>query len=370
MRRWEARAEPVAGERMPRPVLIVVRGDIDGANCADWGHRLRELAASSGSDVLIDLSGLTLLTASGGRVLAHLAEQWGAAGRRTRIVVGANPVVARVVEIAEARVVLTVHESVAAALSAPDRPASLPDSWFVIREAVRQLQEQYGLSDAGPAVSLLQSVAREHRIRVHRLAAAAAGPAFPGQPAAGEAAEPILPFPVGAVAAPKFVTVLDHALRAALRATETPAGYAQLVAGGFLRMASAHGIGRDLRRYLGQPGHESTPCARAARGGTRVTVGDVREDVPLAGTPALDMLRAEGILFACSTPVVDGEGRSCRAVLSLVDGRAGRGLTYAQADELDRIAEAVSRWAQWDDDRRVRTAVSDLHAALAAGTPS
>ncbi|MGW4525363.1 STAS domain-containing protein [Amycolatopsis sp. NPDC004378] len=373
MRRWEAWAEPADGS--PRRQVIVVRGGIDDTVATAFERRLRELAGSGPADVVVDLSATSLVSAAAVRAIARTATGWRAHHRRTRVVISPGSPAGRVVPLVTSLGLIAVHDSRGAALAANGqavlRPAQTPRAGTMAElvQAVQQLQRRYSLSDIETAVGLLRDAATRHRIHAGQLAAAAAGellvPAT--RSAVPDGAPPAMPFPVRASPAPKLLTVLDAALKATMNVMGAPAGYAQVATANALLLVGGHGLDRELWRTLGRIGRFDTACARASLYGTRVVVPDLSTDTLLTGTRTREVLLADRFRFAQSTPVLDHDSLECRAVLSTLDRRSGRVVTAAEATELDRIAHSVSRWEAWDDRRRLRAALRDLHDTLAAG---
>ncbi|GAB3147839.1 hypothetical protein GCM10027258_41880 [Amycolatopsis stemonae] len=372
MRRWEAWAEPAAGS--PPRQVIVVRGGIDAAVATAFERRLRELAGAGPADVVVDLSAASLFTAAAVRAIARTATGWRAHHRRTRVVIGPGSPARRVVPLITSLGLIAVHDSRGAALAADGAavlraaPTTRAGTMAELVQAVQQLQRRYSLSDIETAVGLLRDAATRHRIHAGQLAAASGELLIPAtRGVVPDGAAPAMPFPVRASPAPKLLTVLDAALKATMNVMAAPAGYAQVATANALLLVGAHGLDRELWRTLGRIGRFDTACARASLYGTRVVVPDLSTDTLLTGTRTRDVLLADRFRFAQSTPVLDHDSLECRAVLSTLDRRSGRVVTAAEATELDHIAHSVSRWEAWDDRRRLRAALRDLHDTLAAG---
>ncbi|TWD81361.1 GAF domain-containing protein [Kribbella amoyensis] len=394
-------SDPVTGAsagivRLPGPTgalwLVRAEGMIDQPD-----HPVMAVAgqpAEGCSQVVIDLSEVPVIAARGVRSLSACARRLRTAGQ-SLILVGANPVVARVLEVAGES--LDVVSSIDELLDDRDRRADLPptERWYprpprTPDRAARERREQQRVLDqlraqAEIAVAegillgrypqlvpqtahqRLRRTAREHNVRLDDLAQAlivapapddGTGDWFTGgdQPPA-----PDLPVLRAAGVDPQIRSeVLGAILDDALRITEATTGNVQLLEHdtGELRIAAHRNHPEAFLDFFGRVGVSGSACALALRQEVRVTVIDVATDPIFNAASRAVMLEAN--YRACHSVPLHGRD-ILHGIVSTHFPHPVRPLLNNQSRAFDDLADQAGDWLQWNYDKALVDALEDLH---------
>ncbi|MDR6593376.1 ANTAR domain-containing protein [Saccharothrix longispora] len=398
-------AGPVAGGAQ----VVAVSGELDAAASATVSARLAELVEAGHGDLVVDLTGVRLLSGAGVTALFGVADDLAGTGRRLRVVAG-NPAVARVLRGKRLPDVVDVHPTVGGALGAQsDVVGGHPDATVlrlarevrdlraklggrpVIARALGMLQERYLLADADTAFTLLRRVSQRSNVRMRELAETLVDLPRPRPrepwPPPEPAPDPGFGADLGGGAADTRPDVLRDLLRAVLERTRAAAGEVRLVEGGDLNgvdhavRARPGGAGPDSGGSgVGPAGIDSCPTApaewrdagavtadAARRRRTRIVVAEVADDPLFTGSTAIDDLRALGVHAVVSTPLLSAEGE-CLAVVTTFHGSREQLPTADEHDAVDELTDRAARWLEWSHRNRVSRALERLHAAAKSMT--
>jgi anti-anti-sigma factor len=320
--------------------------------------------------VVLDLTGVTLMSAAavtvvlgaGRRVTAHgrrlVLVADGAAARTVRLV-GGLPEVSVTATTAEALETIGLPQDVA--LPVPQRvDIRGMRARIHIAAALRLLRERYALTDTTAAFGLLREASQRFNVPIRILAGAVldsrrpTGPTwFPGQRAE---AEPELPFP--ALDTPG--ATLGRALDTALDLTGARLGSAQSLDPfhGGLHLDRQRGFDPDFTYHYATVA-SGTVCTHAYETRQQTVVADLRSDPRLADSPQTPLLEV-GVRAVQSTPLLTEDG-DCVGVLSTHHPDA---LALPGTDMLARLTDIgaeVGQWLAWYRRTVVRGALEHVH---------
>ncbi|WP_158264181.1 ANTAR domain-containing protein [Amycolatopsis sp. CA-126428] len=379
---WSAELVP-AGER---PV-VVVTGELDLSAGPGFGDRVQELAADL-ADPVVDLSRVTLLTASGVRQLHAVADALAAGGRCLRVVSGTG-IVLRVLRAAQATDVIDTYVTLGAAEKAlrrlaPDGPAELDRlrdevadlrsklaTRPVIARALGILQERYRLADMDEAFRLLRYASRNHNVKLVVLAKALVELPRPRDrtwligPLQRQA--PSLSFAVDR-SGKTPATVLELLLQVTLDRTGAAAGYAQLPheTGAGLRLAAVRGLGAEFTKAFAHLDGEQSTCTAARVSGAAVISAHIARDPLYCRPDTRHVLLGVGFAAACSIPL-QGHTAGCAGVLTTLHEAPGPVLDGPEWERVHDFCRETGAWLHWYRHREVLAALQDLHARVTAG---
>ncbi|MER6258763.1 STAS domain-containing protein [Streptomyces sp900105245] len=375
----------LAGGRL---TVLALSGVVDAASRDGLAAAL---AAAGSAQLVVDLSGLRLLSSAGAEVLCGAARTGAAHGRALRLAGCPAQAAAVLARAAEDRAAPEQYASVAAALAAVIAAAvaapvgtdpDLTDRYLRadalrLRHAVHGraldaraegvLTERYGLRGPTRARGLLRSVAREHGLATVELAAAVAHtpPPRPGEkwfPGDGPAAPPAVRF----VSGPRDRTLSLSAFLDALRdavcgITHTDMANVQLIDADdhTLRMESHCGYPAEFVRFFAVVDDTTTACGQAARKSARVVVDDVAT-ASVFDEPSRAAVLAVHIRSVQCTPI-PGVAGGPQGMVSTHHTRPGHTYTPGELDALDGVAREAGEWLDWYRGSRLEDALEDLH---------
>jgi anti-anti-sigma regulatory factor len=338
--------------------------------------------------VLVDLSGIRLLSPAGARALARWAERIASRGRRV-LVSAADPHVTNVLYQTHATDVVELYPTAEAALATAVRAAAGPGrlertsrddfdaelmtlraqvrTYPLITRAQGVVQERYRISSSR-AASLLEETARRFEIPPRTLAAAVIDAPRPASPAEPWFTRPRTPPPAAAFLRRSSTDpadrdqVLDVLLDEALGITDTANADLQLVdpALDVLVLERQQGFSTEFQDFFAHVGDEGTACAAARRSGVRVTVPDVASDPIFAGHASREVILESGTRAVQSTPMLGRTGH-CIGMISTHYDRAGRRLTASEEAAMDALTGETAGWLGWYERTVVRDALEHLH---------
>jgi anti-anti-sigma regulatory factor len=364
----------ITAEPHPNGVLVLrVHDAIDAMNSADFAEHLGAKIPAEVAHVVVDLDGLTTLTAAGVRVLiAHTK-------LRSLRTVASTPHVRKILELTSAPGELAMYDSVTAAIAAchasPDL-AELRQEIYGLRAALRTrpmiaralglIQGRYRMSDADKAFTLLRESAQRHNLKLHTLASAlltAPPPRSPGEWFPGRVRRPAPPLSFQPHDKQHNRTaVLATFLEKAIDLMDTTTGDLQLVdaPNGVLRLEQHRGLPPEFIDFFATVNDSSTSCGVALRRKTRVVVPDVATDPIFAGTTSRKMVLDVGIRSVQSTPLLTPDGR-CVGMISTHDSRIGKTPTARQTAQLDCESNELANWLDWHQRTIVLDALEYIH---------
>jgi anti-anti-sigma regulatory factor len=357
------------------------------ADAAARGRLASALAAAGPVQLVVDLSGLRLLSRAGAEVLYGVVAEGAAQGRLLRLA-GCPPQIAAVLARTRAgrappeqysSVTDALAAVIAAAVAAPEpdcvprhpRTDTLELRHALLGRAVTaraqgMLRERYGIG-VGDARTLLTAVARVHGVTAVQLSSALghAPPLRPGEPWSpghGRAAPPVVRFVTAARDRSPVLSVFLDALRDAVCGiTQTDMASVQLIDanGHTLRLASHCGVSAAFVRFFAvTDGITGTVCGQAA-GGERVVVDDV------ATAPDFDEPARAAILAVPSRSVqctpIPGRADRPQGMLCTHHTQPGHTYTAAELTALDTVAAEAGRWLDWYRTNTLQDALEDLH---------
>ena len=103
--------------------------------------------------------------------------------------------------------------------------------------------------------------------------------------------------------------VLHTALDEAMAASRADMGNVQLAGADGLRIAAQRGFRHEFLDFFARVDDATSACGRALRAGRSIVVEDVARDPVFAGTEALRVVQAAGVIAVQSTPLVGPSGR-------------------------------------------------------------
>jgi anti-anti-sigma regulatory factor len=363
----------ITAEPHPSGVLVLrVHDAIDAMNSDDFAEHLGTKIPADVPHVVIDLGGLTTLTAAGVRVLIEHTKL------RSLRTVASTPHVRNILELTSAPGELTVYDSVTAAIAAchasPDL-AELRQEIYGLRAALRTrpmiaralglIQGRYRMSD-DKAFTLLRESAQRHNLKLHALASAllaAPPPRSPEEWFPGRVRRPAPPLSFQPYDRQHNRTaVLATFLEKAIDLMDTTSGDLQLVdaPNGVLRLEQHRGLPPEFVDFFATVSDSSTPCGVALQRKARVVVLDVATDPIFAGTSSRKMVLDVGIRSVQSTPLLTPDGR-CVGMISTHDSRIGKTPTATQTAQLDGEANELASWLDWHQRTIVLDALEYVH---------
>jgi anti-anti-sigma factor len=348
-------AERPAGQSTRRPVgmrLVRVAGDIDVLASHKLRTRLRDLAADRDlpGDVVLDLSGVSLLSAAGAGALAELADTLAGHGGRLRLVVAGEPI-QRALQASGVLHLVDLYPTVRAAAAARSRLDG--EDWPVIVAALGIIRKRYDLPDVAAARRLLGATCERAAVHPTVLARVLVTLPRPGQGGVWLSGDlrpsaPALPFAAQRDPGPE--AVLGAALEEAMRATEAGAGTAYLRVTGRLRLVAHRGVGPPTPAALQDIDSTEDAYGAALCRGVRL-----RSTYP-NGDPCMLL----------STPLPAPDGR-CLAVVCTLHDQPGWQPAPEQHDALDRLGAEGGRWLDWYEHDALLGALEYLHTMATGG---
>jgi anti-anti-sigma regulatory factor len=357
----------------PHPDGVLVLRVHDAMNSDDFAEHLGAKIPADVPHVVVDLGGLTTLTAAGVRVLIEHTKL-----RGLRIV-ASTPHVRKILELTSAPGELAVYDSVSAAIAAchasPDL-TELRQEIYGLRAALRTrpmiaralglIQGRYRMSDADKAFTLLRESAQRHNLKLHTLAGAllaAPPPRSPEEWFPGRVRRPAPPLSFQPYDKQHNRTaVLTTFLEKTIDLMDTTTGDLQLLdaPNGVLRLEQHRGLPPEFIDFFATVSDSSTSCGVALQRKTRVVVPDVATDPIFAGTTSRKMVLDVGIRSVQSTPLLTPDGR-CVGMVSTHDSRIGKTPTARQTAQLDCEANELASWLDWHQRTIVLDALEYIH---------
>jgi GAF domain-containing protein len=112
-----------------------------------------------------------------------------------------------------------------------------------------------------------------------------------------------------------------------------------------LHISASRGLPKDALSYFGTVRRDTnTTCAVALTRRMRVFVEDISTSYLFVSTPELDILRANGIAAAVSTPLISGSGRFWGVITTHF--RAPQPDRDFDHSSLDQLAKQVAEWLE------------------------
>ena len=334
--------------------------------------------------IVVDLSGIRLLSPAAARALARWADRLTGRGRRV-LVSATAPHVTSVLYQTHATDVVELYPTAEAALAKAAGPGGLERTsrdevdaeLMSLRAQVRthpliaQAQgivlERYRISGSR-AASLLRETARHYEIPLRTLAAAVidaprpsslSGPWFASSRTPPHATDVLRRSSTDPADRGQ---VLDTLLEEALEIAGTANADLQLVdpALNILVLERQRGFSEEFQDFFAHVGDEGTACAAARRSGVRVSVADVASDPIFDGHASREVILGSGTRAVQSTPVLGRTGH-CVGIISTHFGRAGRRLSAAEESAMDALTTETAGWLKWYERNVVRDALEHLH---------
>lgn len=391
--RGAAVAGTTAGERAARSgeaTVLRLSGEIDLAGRRALDDRLRGRTGL----VVVDLSGVIVLSAAALAVLIAHADRLSGEGGRLLVVPGGQDM-RRLLHITHAEDVLDIHDSVSDALADPARRSgpvgetlwhrvNLPDQEArqlrrrlrtqpTIARALAVVRERYGLPDGEIAFTVLRDCSQRHNLRLHLVAGALLTAPPPSRPEAelwfpGRRRQPGPPlsFAGRAVAQGRNRTaVLDALLDAVTECMDTDVADLQMIdlADGQLWLERQRGMAGRLLDVVDSAAYAGTAPSAAVRRQARVVVADVATDPVLGDSTVRSTLLAAGCRAMQSTPLLRPSGRPV-GVVSTHDARTGRTPTAAQRVRMGSMTAQAGAWLEWHRRTVVLDALEQVHRAV------
>lgn len=406
----------VDGPQTREVTLLRLSGAVDSSSCSLLAEALGP-HLDGAAHLLIDVSGVCLLTSAGTRVLVDCARQL-AAHHRCLVLAGATEAVEWSMRTARATEHLGLYPTVGDAVESfpaaaddeaddaadddtPDDAARADRVVFgeaqemaklrrmrrdlraqvrtrpLISQAMGVLAERYRLQDGDAAFTLLRACSQEHNLKLRAVAAAvlaaprphsADGMWFPGRVRQ--------PMPVTSLLRRHDVdptnrsSVLEAVLDEVVRSSGARCACVQLVdpALDVLVLEKHRGFTEEFVDFFAHVGSRETACVVCRRLGRRVSVPDVASDPHFDGGRSRAALLSEGIRAVDCTPVVNEAGRSV-GVLSAHYPRAGGSPTPEGMRLLDVLAQETAAWLAWYQRTVVLEALEHLHAMACDVSP-
>ncbi|MFJ9728450.1 ANTAR domain-containing protein [Streptomyces sp. NPDC101209] len=372
-----------------RMAIVCLTGTLDADACADLtrelGRHLDE-AAQHGKRLVLDMSGVALVSAAARRTLHHATEHL---AREPVLVIGATPPVREALEHARLPGI-RLYDTLAEALTGLPRPTALVryapgeardllGEVFGLRAKARtsgqigiaqgMLVARYGLSGPAAAFDLLRRASQQLNVPLRVLASAVvtappprtAGNWFPGRVAHRPPESAFLRAYGGDVTDRR--QVLAAALREAIALSAADAAEVHLTdpaQDDALFLEQHQGLDAAYWDQVALVAHPPQVCARAQRQRAAVTVADVAADPALSVHPAGRALLRAGSHAVHSRPLITADGY-CTGTLTLHRGRPGAWLTDRQVDELGVLARDLAAWRSWYRRTVVLDALEYLH---------
>lgn len=369
-------------------IVCAAAGELDASSAASLPARLLDAVGPGHSCVVLDMVGVTLVSAAGARALTDLAATLAETGCRL-LLASCGPAVRDVIwQVGTPRDVS--HSSVAAALSAyraePGEPVpampterlallrqqadNLPDPLRtrpLIAGAIDELRERYRLPDSATAFTLLQHSSQRYNVKLRSLALAflSAPPVRPERPLwfGGRHRAPAPPVTFGSHHQQWQGSrggFLKEVLDSALSIMDSEAGYVQLADHflGGLQLESQRGLPREFRQSFGHiTGTDSASGAAFASG--QPAVGELSRQLD---PHTRKTLRKQGLRYVYSIPLLSAEhpGMGVVSTLHLDVPACG---PLERSAELDEVSAQSATWLHWYQRTVVLDALEHLHNA-------
>ncbi|MFD5636969.1 GAF domain-containing protein [Streptomyces sp. NPDC127077] len=376
--------------------VLCLSGILDTEGAAALGHELTAHLRAAGSNrrVILDLTGLRLLSAAGIHVLdahtRHLSEH-------PVLVIVSTPHVREIFTVAPApglHVCPTLDAALAALPEiAPHRTVGTADgpedqtdddqadddlgprtkarTSAVIGMAQGIVLERYALPGLQAAFDLLRETSRRHDVPLRVLASAvvtAPRPAgrssgwFPSRPPTPPPSPELLDVPEqGAYDRRQLLRTLVHQVVAVADADGAEVHLTDQALGNSLVLESHSGLDAAYRDHVAQVGAPPAVCARARLLGRPVLVADVTTDPDLVATEVGRAASAAGSRALYAVPALAEDG-ACVGVITVHHARPGPWLTHVQLTALRNLANDLARWNSWYRRTVVLDALEHLHA--------
>ncbi|MGW6485685.1 ANTAR domain-containing protein [Streptomyces sp. NPDC055056] len=392
-------------------MLVCLSGSLGADSCDDLARGLQQhlgQAARRGQRLVLDVSGIQLLSSAARRTLAlstdHLAHL-------PVLIVGAPPHLRQVLERGNLRGIrLHDHlvDAVTALDTAPQRTTRVPKAKpkdraatseptealllevFGLRAKARThaliglaegiLMTRYDLQRPAEAFALLREASQHRNVPMRVLASAVVtAPApqadtklwFPGR--ATRPAAPTVGFlPVYNAGAADRRQALTAALYEIVTVSSADAVALHLTdpaQDDALILEQHHALDATLRDHAAHIVGPPAPCARAQEQGQAVTVPDIAEDPALSAHPAGQALLDAGLQSVHSIPLLNPDGL-CNGSVTLHWSKPGFWLNRIQARELDVLAGDIAAWCSWYRRTVLLDALEYLHQHHTPGKQS
>ncbi|MFD9404789.1 ANTAR domain-containing protein [Streptomyces sp. NPDC060011] len=392
-------------------MLVCLSGSLGADSCDDLARGLQQhlgQAARRGQRLVLDVSGIQLLSSAARRTLAlstdHLAHL-------PVLIVGARPHLRQVLERGNLHGIrLHDHlvDAVTALDTAPQRKARAPKAkpkdradasepaeallleMFGLRAKARthaligmaegMLMTRYDLQRPAEAFALLREASQHRNVPMRVLASAVIT-----APAPQADTEFWFPGRATRPSAPTVGFLHAHNAKAADRRKALTAALYEIVTVSFadavalhltdpgqddaLILEQQHALDATLRDHAAHVVGPPAPCARAQEQGQAVTVPDIAEDPALSAHPAGQALLDAGLQSAHSIPLLNPDGL-CNGTMTLHWSKPGFWLNRIQARELDVLASDIAAWRSWYRRTVLLDALEYLHQHHTAGKPS
>lgn len=350
--------------------------ELDIVDCPALDRRLR----AAGPFLVVDLTGVTLMSATVLGVLIAHTERLAAEGGRLVVVPG-NPAVRTLLSVTGADRFLDLRTTPQTGGETQARAAH-GDVLSQLRRRLRTqptiaralgiLQERYDVTDERQAFEVFRTSSQRHNLRLHTLATAFLAAVAPRQPHGGPwfpdrkpAAPPRLTFTNKVPARERNRAVLlDAVLDSVAAALRTQVVDLRLIEPGERApiLARHRGLTGELVEQIESGTDPGTVVAEVLRRRTRVVVSDVAADPILTDLAERTVLLAAGCRALQCSPLTTAAGRVVGTVTSY-HPRLGRTLTAAEHSRLDVITSEAGAWLSWHQDTVVLDALEDVHGA-------
>ncbi|MEV4314986.1 STAS domain-containing protein [Actinocrispum sp. NPDC049592] len=386
----------LSADRPDGVIVVRVSGSIAGDDCPTLDHFLHTKVPWRTGHVVMDLSGVTLLSAAGIRVLTRYANRLNQRGRGFSLV-AVSEQVRRTLEVAWADAMFKIYDSVSLAAAGhsslptpqvtPDPPQDQNDRLVtaldqvlrlraatytkpVIARAVGVIQGRYGIDDADHALRLLGQCAKNHHLPLVLLARtllATPAPTGTGSwlPDRPHRTEPLLTFYVRPAAHhANRIAVVAAFLDTAVKYMATTMGAVHVAdpLGDGLCLGQHQGLPDSLAFHLVDPedGHQVALAARAGR--TRITIPDIADTTTSTQVPeqTARLLIRLGIHALQCTPLLTPEGH-CAGTITTYHRDSGHTASELAYARLDQAATELADWLEWHQATIAREALEQLH---------
>jgi anti-anti-sigma factor len=370
-------------------IVLAVSGELDAASAPYLRRRVLAEVGLYRVGTVLDLAGMTLVSAAGVRALAATAATLADTGRRL-LIARSTPSVWQVVRQAGPALAVVDHSSVSAALDAyraehagrtepgdgpeeglrllrqraRDLPATLR-SRPLVAGAIEELRKRYVLRDAETAFRLLRGCSQRYNVKLRALALAfLSAPAVPPQRRmwfTGRRREQAPPITFTSPSRPSSSgALLAAVLDTTLSIIDSEAGYVQITDRflGGLRLASQRGLPSDTERsfdYIDDAEDASAAAFDSGQETTR-TLREEPDSTPPSPLGAVGLCSVHSVPLTCA-------GHPTMGVVSTLHRppapRTSRGRTAA----LDVVATESAAWLHWHQRTIVPDALEALHRA-------
>ncbi|PKT73387.1 hypothetical protein CW362_08520 [Streptomyces populi] len=376
--------------------VLCLSGILDTEGATALGHELatRLRTTHSHRRLILDLTGLRLLSAAGIQVLdthtRHLSDD-------PVLVIVAAPHAREIFTIAPApglRVCPTLDAALATlpdtalpdtALPAPDEAADTPgdqsDEVLGLRAKARTgaligmaqgiVLERYALAGFQAAFDLLRQASQHHNVPLRILASAlvtAPPPAarsaewFPGRLHTPPPSSGLLDTPdQGAYDRRRLLRALVYEVVTVTDADSAEVHLVDLALQNSLVLESHSGLDAAYRDHVAQVSGPPAVCARARLLGRPVFVADVLTDPELAASEEGRAVLASGSRALYAVPALSEDGE-CVGTVTVHRAQPGPWPTDVQRAALGTLADELARWRSWYRRTVVLDALEYVHA--------